>query len=136
MSGKATVGFEGDKAFLDKLSRLGDGMTAAVARAAEASLQAPKRAMQNFMAEHRQTGGTEKSWGEETVIEGDKVRVAMGYRLDKSDRRGLPALILNIGKPGQEPTFFIDKAVDENRTAIRAAQRQALEDECRREGLL
>lgn len=118
MSGKAQISFYGDKELIDKLDSIGANVEKVCLEALRKSSQLPKQEMLDFIKEHRKTGTTEESFKEEFNIENGIITAYVGFDLPK----GLPALYLNVGTPTIEPTFFVDKAVENNLDEIRNIQ--------------
>jgi len=118
MAGKAQITFYGDKQIIDKLDSIGANVEKVCLEALKKSIQLPKQEMLDFIKEHRRTGTTEESFKEEFSVENGVISCYVGFDLPK----GLPALYLNVGTPTIEPTFFIDKAVENNLDEIRNIQ--------------
>ena len=125
MSAKARIDFVGDAAILRKLEQLGANVHEVVEKAMKDGAEPVKQSMQQYMAAHKLTGQTEKSWDEEAAWSGNVLNFRVGYSIRKG---GIAALFLNVGTPTIAPSAFIDRAVETNLDAIKAAQRNALRE--------
>lgn len=122
--GKAYIDFYGTSELLKKLEKAGANLEKEIVNAIDKSVQKPKKEMLDFAKKHKQTGDTERSWTEKLTSKNGVVEFAMGFSVRKG---GLPAIFLNLGGMYTEPTFFIDKAVEENVDEIKRIQIEALE---------
>lgn len=118
MGGKTYINFYGDKELIKKLDSIGANVEKVCAEALTLSVQKPKQEMLDFISQHRKTGITESSFEEEIKVEDGVITAVVGFQPPK----GLPALFLNLGTPTIEPTFFVDKAVENNLDEIRNIQ--------------
>lgn len=125
MSNKAKIEFFGTTELLKKLEKAGANLEKEIANALSRSIQKPKDDMINFMQttpEHK-TGGTVNSWTE-TIEEKDGViYMEAGFSTRKG---GIASIFWNLGTPYRTPTFFVDKAVEENVDEIKRIQEEAL----------
>jgi HK97 gp10 family phage protein len=125
MSNKAKVEFYGTSELLKKLEKAGANLEKEIANALSRSIQKPKEDMINFMQtkpEHK-TGRTVNSWTE-TIEEKDGViYMTAGFSVRKG---GIASIFWNLGTPYRTPTFFVDKAVEENIDEIKKIQLETL----------
>lgn len=123
----ARVDYYGADEIIKKLEELGANVEEELSRALIASCQKPKNEMLAYIKEHKRTGETEASFTE--TIKTDegkgKIYLDLGFNLSGT-KPGLPALFLNFGTPFIEPSFFIDKAIEENRDEIKRVQEETL----------
>lgn len=126
MAGKTRVEFFGGSDILQRLEKAGANLEEAIIKAIQRGNEKPKKEMLSFIKYHRRTGITEDSWVEE--IEQDKNGVIFS-RIGFSARKGgIPAIFLNLGGLHTAPTFFIDKAVEDNIDEIKREQEKALQE--------
>jgi HK97 gp10 family phage protein len=125
MSNKAKVEFYGSADLIKKLEKAGANLEKEIANALSRSIQKPKEDMINFMQtkpEHK-TGRTVNSWTE-TIEEKDGViYMTAGFSVRKG---GIASIFWNLGTPYRTPTFFVDKAVEENIDEIKKIQLETL----------
>lgn len=125
MSNKAKIEFFGTAELLKKLEKAGANLEKEIANALSRSIQKPKEDMINFMQtkpEHK-TGRTVNSWTE-TIEEKDGViYMTAGFSVRKG---GIASIFWNLGTPYRTPTFFVDKAVEENIDEIKKIQLETL----------
>lgn len=125
MSNKAKIEFFGTTELLKKLEKAGANLEKEIANALSRSIQKPKDDMINFMQtkpEHK-TGRTVNSWTE-TIEEKDGViYMEAGFSVRKG---GIASIFWNLGTPYRTPTFFVDKAVEENIDEIKKIQLETL----------
>lgn len=125
MSNKAKIEFFGTAELLKKLEKAGANLEKEIANALSRSIQKPKEDMINFMQtkpEHK-TGRTVNSWTE-TIEEKDGViYMEAGFSVRKG---GIASIFWNLGTPYRTPTFFVDKAVEENIDEIKKIQLETL----------
>lgn len=125
MSNKAKIEFFGTAELLKKLEKAGANLEKEIANALSRSIQKPKDDMINFMQtkpEHK-TGRTVNSWTE-TIEEKDGViYMEAGFSVRKG---GIASIFWNLGTPYRTPTFFVDKAVEENIDEIKKIQLETL----------
>lgn len=126
MGGKNRIDFYGSSELLKKLEAAGANVEQCVIDALQKSVEKPKQEMYDYMKAHTRKGDyvhTIDSFTTEIKKEGDKVFVKVGFDIKKG---GLPAVFLNYGTPRIQPSFFIDKAIDDNIDEIKRAQLEAL----------
>lgn len=133
----ARIDYYGTDEIIKKLEMLGANVEEELEKALIASAEKPKQEMYDFIAKnHHRTGDTEKSFME--TIEYDestgKVFLEIGFNL-KGKKNGLPTLYLNYGTPMIQPTFFIDKAIENNIDEIKKIQEETLEKALKNAGL-
>lgn len=125
MSNKGKIEFFGTAELLKKLEKAGANLEKEIANALSRSIQKPKEDMINFMQtkpEHK-TGRTVNSWTE-TIEEKDGViYMEAGFSVRKG---GIASIFWNLGTPYRTPTFFVDKAVEENIDEIKKIQLETL----------
>lgn len=125
MANKAKIEFFGTAELLKKLEKAGANLEKEIANALSRSIQKPKDDMINFMQttpEHK-TGRTVNSWTE-TIEEKDGViYMEAGFSVRKG---GIASIFWNLGTPYRTPTFFVDKAVEENIDEIKKIQLETL----------
>lgn len=125
MANKAKIEFFGTAELLKKLEKAGANLEKEIANALSRSIQKPKEDMINFMQtkpEHK-TGRTVNSWTE-TIEEKDGViYMEAGFSVRKG---GIASIFWNLGTPYRTPTFFVDKAVEENIDEIKKIQLESL----------
>lgn len=123
--GRGKIEFFGTSELLKKLEAAGANVEQCVIDALQKSVEKPKAEMLDYIRQHRQSGATEESFTTEIKKEGDKVFLKVGFDIKKG---GLPAVFLNYGTPRIQPSFFIDKAIDDHIDEIKQAQLEALND--------
>lgn len=129
--------FYGTAELINKLNNLGGNIEQAVADALKAGAQIPYNEMKEFAQQHIDTGDMLNSLEiTEPEIKNGKVKLKVGFNIKKG---GLPALFLNYGTPthngrnghgkikGIAPTFFIDKAFENNVDKIKELQLEAID---------
>ena len=133
------IDYYGTDEIVQKLDRLGVDVSQALKTALLKSAEKPAQEMRDFIAtNHRRTKTTENSLIVKTEEDEDngKLFVRVGFNLNKEDGKpGLPALFLNYGTPTQEPTFFIDKIIENDIDEIKRIQQETLEKVARDVGL-
>lgn len=132
----ARIDYYGTDEVLKKLENLGVDVSDELAKALIASAEKPKAEMLDFIRQHRRTGQTEDTFVENIEVDKDngKIYLEVGFNL-KGKKPGLPALYLNYGTPFIQPTFFIDKAIDNNIDEIKRVQQETLEKALKNAGL-
>lgn len=125
-SGKVGLEMYGVGDLLKKIEKAKGNLEQAIEKAVMKSVELPKRDMLNYIKQHHLTGQTEESFTV-TPIEWENGvgTVYVGFSVRKG---GLPAIFLNVGTPKITPSFFIDKAVENNVDEIHRIQRQTLEE--------
>ena len=130
--GNAIIEFYGFKELLEKIEKAQLNVEEAVKEAVQKSAEPVKRDMDGFMIKHSPpngspwaTGETRRSWEEKMSSRGDTITYKIGYSIKKG---GLPSIFLNYGTPTNEPSFFIDHAVDDNIDEIKRIQEEALKE--------
>jgi HK97 gp10 family phage protein len=125
MSNKAKVEFYGSADLIKKLEKAGKNLEKEIINALQKSIQKPKDEMIDFMQtkpEHK-TGKTVSSWVEEIKEENGMIFMEAGFSVRKG---GIASIFWNLGTPYRTPTFFIDKAVEENIDEIKRIQEETL----------
>lgn len=135
----ARVDYYGADEIIRKLDDLGANVEEELSKALIASCQKPKQEMLSWIREdhrvktkdkpYKRTGDTEASFIEKikTDKEEGKIYLEIGFNLQKEDGKpGLPALYLNWGTPFIEPSYFIEKAINNNRDEIKRVQEETL----------
>ena len=112
---------------LKKIENAGGNVENAVKKAVDESLKIVGADMQKFMAGHKLTGDTMRSYEQTPAQIGKKglIEAEVGYNAKKG---GLPAIFLDVGTPKMKPYFFRYYAVENNRKRIEDIQQQALND--------
>lgn len=88
------------------------------------SAELPKRDMLDFMAKHKVTGVTERSFKDLDITwQGNVCTGAIGFDIPSG---GLPAVFLDKGTPKIRPKYFIYYAVTNNAREIEKIQRETL----------
>lgn len=130
--GNAVIELYGFEELLKKIEKAEGNLTDAVAEAVQRSAEPVKKDMQDFMDKHSPpngsvwaTGDTKKSWREQLTTKGDTVTYKIGYSIKDG---GLPSIFLNYGTPTNEPSFFIDMAVERNINEIKKIQEETLRE--------
>lgn len=133
------IDYYGTDEIIQKLDRLGVDVKEELKNALLKCAEKPVQEMRDFIAtNHHRTGATENSLIVRTEDDDDngKVFVRVGFNLNKEDGKpGLPALFLNYGTPTQEPTFFINKIIENDIDEIKRIQQETLEVVARKVGL-
>ena len=124
MSGKVKVDFKGLDSLIEDLKKADIDFEKAIVKSIVESTKKPKEDMLNYMAKHRRTGRTERSFEENTVIKNGVIYHELGFNASKG---GLPAIFLNLGTPRIQPSFFIDNAFENNLDYIINTQNETLE---------
>lgn len=125
MSNKAKIEFFGTAELLKKLEKAGANLEKEIANALSRSIQKPKDDMINFMQtkpEHK-TGRTVNSWTETIEEKNGVIYMTAGFSVRKG---GIASIFWNLGTPYRTPTFFVDKAVEENIDEIKKIQLETL----------
>lgn len=125
MAGKTRVEFFGTSELLQKLEKAGANVEEEIMNALKKSVQKPKNEMIEFMRTQpkRKTGKTISSMVEEIKEENGKVFCEVGFSVRKG---GIASIFWNLGTPYKRPTYFIDKAVENNIDEIKRSQLEAL----------
>lgn len=125
MAGKTRVEFFGTSELLQKLEKAGANVEEEIVNALKKSVQKPKNEMIEFMRTQpkRKTGKTISSMVEEIKEENGKVFCEVGFSVRKG---GIASIFWNLGTPYKRPTYFIDKAVENNIDEIKRSQLEAL----------
>lgn len=125
---RAKMEFYGDVELIKKLEQLEEDVPKAIATSMKESAKIPADEMQAHMKAHHYSGRTERSFVfKDPVMEvgkkGKRIVMEFGYIMK---RGGLGAVFQNWGGLHNPPTFFIQKAVDNNADAIAKAQNDTL----------
>lgn len=125
MANKARVQFYGSSELIKKLEKAGANIEKEIINALHKSIQKPKEEMISFMqtSPERKTGRTINSWVEEIKSENGQIIMEAGFSTRKG---GIASIFWNLGTPYRTPTFFVDKAVEENVDEIKRIQEEAL----------
>lgn len=127
MGNKARVEFYGSTDLIKKLEKAGANVEKEIINALQKSIQKPKEEMIEFMQSKpkNKTGRTINSWVEEIKEENGQIIMEAGFSTRKG---GIASIFWNLGNPYRTPTFFVDKAVENNVDEIKAIQLQALKE--------
>lgn len=127
MANKATVKFYGGADLVRKLEKAGANIEKEIIRAVSRSVEKPKAEMIEFMQTQpkNKTGRTVSSWTEEAKTKGGKIIIEAGF---SARQGGIAAIFWNLGTPYRAPTYFIDKAVENNLDEIKRIQEEALKE--------
>lgn len=126
MAGKTRVEFYGGADLLQRLEKAGADLEKEIVNAIKRGNEKPKKEMLSFIQAHRATGVTEESWVEEIERENDGVIFSrIGFSVRKG---GIASIFLNLGGLRNPPTYFIDKAVENNIDEIKREQERALRE--------
>lgn len=120
----ARMEFYGSSELIRKIETLGGNIEGAVVKALKAGAKLPYEDMKSFAEQHIKTGDMAHSLTiGEPVIKNGSIKMKVGFVVKQG---GLPAIFLNYGTPMISPTFFIDKAFEDNADAIKELQEEAL----------
>lgn len=125
-----TIKYYGGDEIIQRLDKAGANVEEALGTALLNSAEPIKVELIDFIKKHRYTGQTEDTFVTEvkTDLTKNKLYCYVGFNLKKEDGKpGLPALFLNYGTPTQEPTYFIDNAIEKNLEKIKKIQIETLE---------
>lgn len=123
MANVTKIDFYGSSELINRLEKAGKNVIDEIIKAVDESLKPVEDDLKSFMAGHRGTGATIKSYFKEITTEGNVIKLRMGF---DSKKGGLGAIFLNLGTPYIAPSFFIDKAVEENVDKIKRIQQEIL----------
>lgn len=133
-SGKVQMEVLGVKELLVKLDKLGVKLKPALLNTMYISTKPIAEQMQREMSKHTipngkgwSTGATYKSFvNEEVKTKGNNnIEWKIGYSVKKG---GLAAIFWNVGGAHINPTYFIDRAADDNLDKVIKKQREMLEE--------
>lgn len=123
---KNLVEMFGVSELLNKIETVGGKVDEAVKKCVDNSLEQVGMKMQLFMAEHRHSGDTYRSYEQvPAVVRAGRVDAVVGYNIQKG---GLPANFLDVGTPKQKPHFFRYYAVENSRQQMREIQQATLNE--------
>lgn len=140
-----TIKYFGGDEIIQKLDKLGANVEEALTTALLKSAEPVKKELLDYMLNdthtikkkdgttemktgHNVSWDTYKTFVSEVKEQDNKMYCYVGFNLRKEDGKpGLPALFLNYGTPNQDPSFFIDKAIDNNIDKIKKIQQETLE---------
>lgn len=127
MANKARVEFYGSSELIKKLEKAGANIEKEIINALHKSIQKPKEEMISFMQSKpkNKTGKTVSSWVEEIKSENGQIIMEAGFSTRKG---GIASIFWNLGTPYRSPTFFVDKAVENNVDEIKRIQEEALKN--------
>lgn len=127
MANKARVEFYGSSELIKKLEKAGANIEKEIINALHKSIQKPKDEMISFMQSKpkNKTGKTVSSWVEEIKSENGQIIMEAGFSTRKG---GIASIFWNLGTPYRSPTFFVDKAVENNVDEIKRIQEEALKN--------
>lgn len=125
MASKTRVNFYGGSELLQKLEKAGANIEKEIIKAIHRGNEKPKQDMLSFIQSHRDTGVTEDSWVEEIESKDGVIYSRIGFSVRKG---GIASIFLNLGGLHTPPTYFIDKAVENNIDVIKRAQENALKE--------
>ena len=108
---------------LKKIEKAKGDAVPAVAEMAKKSLEVIGENANQFMAGHKMTGDTLRSYEMHARIEGDTVKGVVGYEVKKG---GLPAIFLDVGTPTQKGHFWKYYAVENTRKQVEQIQQETL----------
>lgn len=123
MANVAKIDFYGSSELIKRLEKAGKNAIDEIIKAVDESSKPVEDDLKSFMAGHRRTGATINSYFKEITTEGNVIKLRMGF---DSKKGGLGAIFLNLGTPYIAPSFFIDKAVEENVDKIKRIQQEIL----------
>lgn len=123
MANVAKIDFYGSSELINRLEKAGKNAIDEIIKAVDESSKPVEDDLKSFMAGHRRTGATINSYFKEITTEGNVIKLRMGF---DSKKGGLGAIFLNLGTPYIAPSFFIDKAVEENVDKIKRIQQETL----------
>lgn len=122
----ASMEFYGTSELINKIENAGGNIEQAVIAALKAGAEKPRKDMEVFAEQHYKTGDMLKSLKTvEPTADKGVIKMKLGFDIKKG---GLPSIFLNIGTPKIQPTFFIDKAVENNVDEIKRLQLEALNE--------
>lgn len=121
-----SIDFYGTSEMLKKIESMGKNVEDAVIQSMKAGAKKPYEEMKSFAEQHKQTGEMLSSL-EITgpTAKNGIIQMKVGFSIKKG---GLPSLFLNYGTPKIAPTFFIDKALENNVDEIKRLQLEALNE--------
>lgn len=127
MANKARVEFYGSSEIIKKLEKAGANVEKEIINALQKSIQKPKEEMISFMQSKpkNKTGRTINSWVEEIKAENGQIIMEAGFSARKG---GIASIFWNLGTPYRSPSFFVDKAVENNVDEIKRIQEEALKE--------
>lgn len=118
--------FYGSTELINKIESLGGKVEQAIAKSIKEGAKKPFEEMRSYAEQHKETGDMLNSLEiQEPVIKNGIIKMKVGFNIKKG---GLPALFLNYGTPRIAPSFFIDKAFENNVDEIKKLQEQALQN--------
>lgn len=123
MANVAKIDFYGSSELINRLEKAGKNAIDEIIKAVDESSKPVEDDLKSFMAGHRRTGATINSYFKEITTEGNVIKLRMGF---DSKKGGVGAIFLNLGTPYIAPSFFIDKAVEENVDKIKRIQQETL----------
>lgn len=123
MANVAKIDFYGSSELINRLEKAGKNAIDEIIKAVDESSKPVEDDLKSFMAGHRRTGTTINSYFKKITTEGNVIKLRMGF---DSKKGGLGAIFLNLGTPYIAPSFFIDKAVEENVDKIKRIQQEIL----------
>ena len=121
---KAKIDFYGTSEILQKLEKAGANVEKEIVKALQKSVEKPKNEMLDFVKSHKYSGQTEESFIEEIVNKKGVISLKLGFSVRKG---GIAAIFLNLGSPRNPPSFFIEKAIENNIDYIKNEQEKALQ---------
>lgn len=123
MANVAKIDFYGSSELINRLEKAGKNAIDEIIKAVDESSKPVEDDLKSFIAGHRRTGATINSYFKEITTEGNVIKLRMGF---DSKKGGVGAIFLNLGTPYIAPSFFIDKAVEENVDKIKRIQQETL----------
>lgn len=121
-----SIDFYGTDGLLKKIESMGKNVEEAVIQSLSAGMKKPYEDMKSFAEQHKQTGDMLSSLEiTEPVAKDGMITAKVGFVIKKG---GLPSLFLNYGTPRISPTFFINKAIENNVDEIKRLQLEALKE--------
>lgn len=125
MAGKTRLELVGVDDLIKRLDKAGGNIEHLILAAARAGAKKPSEDMQRYMDSHRRTGTTASSFTVKEDVKDGVVTYEAGFSVRKG---GLPAIFLNLGTPRITPSFFVERAVENNIDEIRRLQQEALRE--------
>lgn len=133
-NGNAVVEWYGFDDLIKKIEKAQGSVTEAVVSAIKKSAEPVKKDMQDYVNKHSPegsdaskwaTGSTRDSWKERLSLKKDSVTYSIGYSIRDG---GLASIFLNYGSPTTYPSFFIEKAVENNVDKVATIQEETLKE--------
>lgn len=118
--------FYGSSELIKRIESLGGNVEKALAKSLKEGAKKPYEDMKAYAEQHKLTGDTLNSLElQEPIIKNGVIKMKVGFIVKNG---GLPALFLNYGTPRIAPSFFIDKAFEDNADEIKRLQEETLKN--------